>query len=314
MPDEVTEPSISDLRAMLDPPASSAPETPAAETAKIVPASEPEVNAGATDRGADGKFKPGAKAAAAEDAETVPAGVQKRIDKAVKAQREAERRAEEFEQQLAERPASRPAETPAPAAAKIEDPYKPVSTDPKYTTYDEFIADLTLWTIKNERATDAKAENTRKGVEAEVARGLAWNERVEAIKLRPEFADIDDVLRAGSESGKIAISEAMHHTIFDHARGPEIAYFLAANPDEAARIAKLPPFAAASAIGELVAALPAIKPATEAAPAKPAAHKPLPKPPASAGGSHAPSAVDLNDENLSVADFARETRKRLKAA
>ncbi len=295
--------------------APTAPEIPAAQQAKTVPAPEPDVNAGATERDEHGKFKPAAKAAAAEDAEPVPAGVQKRIDKAVKAQREAERRAEELEEQLAEQTASRPAEIkPAPAAVKIEAPDKPVSTDPKYTSYDEFIADLTLWTIKSDRLAAAKADNDRKGAEAEVARGLAWNERVEAIKLRPEFADIDDVLRAGSESGKIPITEAMHHTIFDHARGPEIAYFLAGNPDEAARIAKLRSLAAASAIGELAAALPAIKPAADAAPARPAAQKPLPKPPASAGGSHAPSAVDLNDENLSVADFGREFKKRLKAA
>ncbi len=245
--------------------------------------------------------EPDASAAAADD--KTPTGVQKRIDKAVKAQRAAERRAEELETRLAEATESRP------APAKAADPAPPVKAAEgrpqakDFNTYEEYVEALTDFKIGLAATARAKVESDRKIADANAVKGTEWNARVEAAKKLPALADFDDVL---AEAASVPISEAMHVSIFESERGPEIAYHLAKQPDEAARIAKLGPLAAAREIGKIEAKL------SSAEPAKPAA-KPLPKPPAQAGGGHSPSDIDLNDENLSQAGWAREFKKRLKA-
>jgi hypothetical protein len=274
-------------------------ETPApSETEeKPAPASEPEITQNAAERGADGKFKPA-------PVDETPEGVKKRIGKALKAQREAEERADALEAELEKTRESRPAPA-AKAAAETAPPAKAAEGKPQakdFDTYEAFNEALVDWKLAQTRAADAKVATDRAAADANAAKGVAWNERVEAV--RKVHADFDDVM---AEAASLPISEAMHVTIFESERGPEVAYHLAQHPDEAARIAKLGPLAAARELGRLEAALPS-------ATAKPAAAKPLPKPPAQAGGSHAPSAIDLNDDKLAPEVFAREFRKRLKAA
>jgi hypothetical protein len=299
---------MSDLRAMLSGSAAGTetteetPATDATEAASVItePDSEPDVIA---EVDAAGEKKPEAKP------DTTPAGVQKRIDKAVKAQREAERRAEALEARLAETTESRP----APAkAAEIAPPVKAPEGKPgkpeakNFDTYEAFNESLMDWKLAQTRAADAKTESDRKAAEEGKARGAAWNKRVEAAKELPALADFDDVML---KAAKLPISEAMHASIFDSDRGPELAYHLASHPEEATRIAKLAPLAAARELGKIEASLGAAVKTS----AKPAA-KPLPKPPAQAGGSHAPSEIDLSDDKLSPAQFAREFRKRFKKA
>jgi hypothetical protein len=234
-------------------------------------------------------------------------GVAKRIGKALKAQREAEARTAELEAQLAEQTASRPAAAAtAPPVVKVEAPGKPDSK--KFDTYEEYVEALTDWKVASAKAADAQADATRRATEAQVAKGLAWNERAKAAEaIHPDFADVM------TEAGTLPISEAMHVTIFESERGPELAYHLATNPDEAARIAKLTPLAAAAALGKIEAGLPAVA-ASETVPATPAAAKPLPKPAARVGGGQAPQTVDLNDPKLSMKAFTAEARKQLQAA
>jgi hypothetical protein len=285
---------MSDLRAMLtstsaepDTEAAPAPDAAAAESAKTAPDSEPEANA-AGERDATGKF-----VAKAEPADTP--GVAKRIGKALAAQRAAEQRAEAAEAKLLEKPESRPApvktEEPAPPAAAGEPESK------NFDTYEAYNKALVKFMLAQDRAAEAKTAGDRKVADAEAAKGLVWNERVEAVKAKlPDFAD------KMAEAAELPISRAMHETIFESERGPEVAYYLASNPDEAARIEKLGPLAAAREIGKIEAGL--------AAPVKPAAAaKALPKPPAQAGGSHSPSV--FNFETADPASFRRELQKQL---
>lgn len=281
---------MSELRAMLghNSPAPDATETPAPVATEVAagepaPASEP------------------VTPAAAEQEDATPEGVKKRIGKALKAQRIAEARTAELEAQLAEKPAPRPAEAQTAPPAKAPEG-KPVAKD--FDTYEAFNEALVDWKLAAQRAADAKTSSDRAAADAGAARGVAWNARVEAAKKLPALADYDEVL---AEAASLPISEAMHVTIFESERGPELAYHLAQNPDDASRIAKLGPLAAARELGKIEASLPS-------ATAKPAAAKPLPKPPAQAGGSHAPSVIDLNDDATSPEVFAREFRKRLKQA
>lgn len=308
---EGTELSVSDLRALLTsdgaPAAPAKPATPAAAAepaAKTTPAPEPDATADAT-RGADGKFK---AATPKEDDEPVPAGVQKRIDKAVKAQRTAERERDEARAALAN-PGSQPAagtppaKTAQPAAAAAE-PTRPKPVLKEFETYEAFNEDLVDWKLEQRHAAAARTENDRKAAEAQNAVGRAWNERVEAVKTI--HSDFDEVMEDAAE---LPISQAMHVAIQEADRGPEIAYHLAKHPEEAERIAKLSPIGAAREIGKLEASLPA--PASSAKPAAKPAAKPLPKPAQNVGGSHSPDVIDLNDPDLDMGTFKREFKKRL---
>ena len=307
MPEETVvnaEPSFADLRAMLTPaPLKGTPdpatETPAAAAAeqpaevKTEPDSEPDATQETRERGEDGKFiKPAAKVQDEEAA--VPAGVQKRIDKAVRAQRDAERRAQEAEAKLATA-GSQPAGKPD-TAQPVEAAGRPESS--KFETYEAYVEALTDWKIEVKAQARSNAESARAG-------NAAFEARVAAVKADPDYADYDEVI---AEMGTMPISRAMHDAIRESDVGPQLAHYLGLNPEEAARIAKLPPNAGARAMGAIEAQL--SKPPAEI---KPAAVKPLPRPAKAIGGAAAPHVVDLNDPNLDMAVFKREFRKRLNA-
>jgi hypothetical protein len=292
MPDEnavVAEPSISDLRTMLKEPVT-VPEVEVETPAPVVDVKQ----AKATEKPA-----PVPDPELTQEPEDTP-GVKKRIGKALKAQREAEARTAELEVELelAKKPESRPAEVkPAPP---VETKGKPLAKD--FETYEAFNEALVDWKLEAKEQIRTKAESDRRAADAAAAIGTAWNERFEAAKANPAMPDFEERY---SEASTMPISRAMHETIIESEHGPELAYHLATHPDEAARIAKLSPLAAARELGKIEAAI-------TTPPAKPAAAKPLPKPAAIAGGSHAPSDVDL--DKADVRTFKREFAKRLKAA
>lgn len=266
-----------------------APEAAAAAPAKTAPASEPDAPAG--ERDATGKF------VAKEPAD--PPGVAKRIGKALAAQRAAEQRAADAEAKLQAQTESRPA--PAKPAEESAQPAtelkKPVSKD--FDTYEAYVEALTDWKLDAKKQADDKAASDRRVAEAETAAGKAWNDRVEAAKAK--LPDFEEKLE---EAGSMPISRAMHATIYESELGPEVAYYFASHPEEAARIAKLSDLATAREIGKIEASL-AAPPARQA----PAAAAKLPKPPAQAGGSHTPSVFDF--ETADPGSFRREFAKQL---
>lgn len=278
-----------------------------------------------TERGTDGKFK--AKDGEAKQGETkpdgegeVPAGVQKRIDKAVRAQRDAERRADEAERKLREGQGSRPGdEQPpnngqpgaknAPSAAEAKPKPRPEAKD--FDTYDAYMVDLTRWTIAQEREADAqkRAQDTRQAADSAAVRSHV--ERVEAAKKKPEMADFDEVI---ADAKDLPISRGMHDAIVTSEKGPEIAYQLAKNPDEARRIAALSPVRQIAELGKIEAAIEAKASADQSADKKPPAEKkPLPKPAANVGGgSGAPKEQRLDDPDIDMGTFRRLARAGLR--
>jgi hypothetical protein len=228
-------------------------------------------------RGEDGKFK-------AKEGDNV----QKRIDKAIKAQREAERERDELRAQLA-KPGSQPAkETAQPAAEKNERP------DPaKFETYDQYIEALQDWKYderKRKDAAEAQAETQRR---AEAQTLGEHNARVG--KARETHSDYDDVL---ATVATLQISRELHQAIVSSEYGPEVAYRLAKDPDEAKRIAALPPLRQVAEFGRLEALV--NKPA-----AKTADKKPLPKPAAKVGGGASAKSLALDDPDISMSTFKR---------
>lgn len=118
---------------------------------------------------------------------------------------------------------------------------------------------------------DAKLE-TEKAEESKKATERENREMVDAFTVRKDkfieaHPDYDELV----ESESLQISIPMAQVILNDDLGPDIAYYLGQNPDEAERISKLPPIKAIAELGRISARITA-KPAV---PTKPAPIKPL---------------------------------------
>lgn len=152
-----------------------------------------------------------------------------------------------------------------PEQPKPEQPSKP-SPD-KYASTEEYIEAVSDWKAKqvveqtlSEREKQHREEAARK---AQAAAYSNYARREESARIA--YEDFDDVVYNPS----VPITDAMVHAIQHEERGPDIAYHLGKNPQEAARIAQLPPFLQAKEIGKLAVKLPDPTPAktTTSAPA-----------------------------------------------
>lgn len=318
--------SFAELRTMLagETPAAPAADAPKAEAAPAAsgdipaaepaPASEPATTQDGNDgqqRGADGKFKPKAAAASAEPDEAVPAGVQKRIDKAVRAQREAERRAAEAEAKLANqgsRPggAQQPANNAQPAAATPKpDPAKPETFKAYGETYEAYLEALTDWKVDQRRAKDAAEAETQRAADAQRKVLDSHNARVD--KAKADKLDWDETMEAGQS---VPITRELLDFIRQSEHGPDTAYYLLKNPEEMARVLALAPVLQVAEAGAIAKAQFEAKPASAATSPAPA-KKPLPKPAAAIGGSAGAKQPDLNDPKLSMSEFKRLVRAEI---
>jgi hypothetical protein len=292
---ENEEPSINQLRALVTASAGAnaetETETPAAaeKDAKTAPASEPATQE--TERGIDGKFK----AAKADDEPAVTPNVQKRIDKAVKAQREAERQRDEA---LAKTQVSPPAKEKAPPAAPKQEDFQ---------TYDEYSRAIARFEARTEidkelatqREAGAKAQR-----DAEQARRAADFGAAE-VEARKTHADYDEVT-SGIEWPKAPGTSALADYLLE-TNNAALYYELGKQPEEIARMAAMSPVRAVAALAKFEASL-------EAPPAdRKTTVKELPKPPRNVGGGGTPTVVDLNDPKLDMRGFKREFARRLKA-
>ena len=298
---QTASPSIGDLRSMLsgETPAEAAEpskaeaqsvETPAGTEAEA--AAEPETDQGSDpeatgedNRGPDGKFT------AKDEGETSP-GVQKRIDKAVRAQREAERRAQEAERRLAEiSQGSRPATEHAPQAAsdlKMED-------FPDVNAYFRAVAERTAAEAGKAQAEALARAEQQRAQDALQASHLA---RVEAAKTK--YDDYESTIEAAQS---LDISQELVQQILHSDHGPDVAYYLAKNPAELKRIMALPQVRHAAEFGKLETRF-------TSPPPKPQP-KPLPKPAATVGGSGSVKEPDLHDRNIDMGTFKRLAQARL---
>lgn len=165
-----------------------------------------------------------------------------RIKELTRKRREAERRAERAEQRLKEAQ----------------------STDLDGLEYEDQIAERTI-----RRSRQETLENERTA-----AQELAWEAFSEGENLaRAKYADYDAVTR----NPNVPITGEIVELAMDSDVGPELVYHLGKNPQEAARIAALPPKRQAVEIGRLEARLTAPKPVI--------APPPDPVTPISGGGS-----------------------------
>ena len=188
-----------------------------------------------------------------EEAQPRKATAKDRIDELTRLRREAERDAEYWKAKaLSPQPQQEAAPQPqeAPQAPSPE-AYEAGEFDHRY------IRDLARWEAKQEVA-QAIATVRQEQSQAETAR--EWQARI--AKAAETMPDFEEKVMIGGQRGEWVCSQEMADAIQATDKGPELAYHLASNPAEAARISRLSPALQYMEIGKLEAKLTQPKPKT----------------------------------------------------
>lgn len=231
---------------------------------------------------------------------------QERIEELVaqnKAEREAMAEYAEFWRQRALASATPPAETSAPA----EQPDPAPALD-QYDSTEKWASAYSAWTERQiekrtAAAVDQRLSQTREQESQETTRSTYYSRLSEFQQSTP-----DAVVTIGNPAMTAALQRqpVIGEVVMASEVGPALAYHLARNPGELARITKLTPTQAAAAVGRIEAKLAAAAPTPSGGtPPKPKAPVPsnAPPPPTPIDGGGAPS-VDLSkcsmDEYLDI--------------
>jgi len=267
---------------------SSSPNAPAPEPV-VEPTAAPAPDAGGTPPAA----APGVDETPAS-ADT-PAEAQRKQDRAFAAQR---RRIEAQAVEIAALKARVDAAAHPPAAqTTLPAPDAPSARpDPNaYASHEEWVEAVADWKadqkiLAREQANEARARQTAAQTEQETVQ-TAWQKQETAA--RASYADYDEALDADATRYHPAILANIQASEV----GAQLAYHLATHPEEAQRLAALPPGAGLRALGKLEARFEA-SPAPEASPPPhptPAPH-PRPRPLTPVGGAGGASSTRPPEE------------------
>lgn len=170
--------------------------------------------------------------------------------------------------------------------------------------YDEaaYQAALLDYATKQAEQVVERRLSEREAAYAEQKRLSTFQERQQAFaKAVPDFED--RVMRDPT----LPITPAMRDVIVDSDAGPEIAYWLATNREQAERIASLPPHLAALEMGRVEGRLQA---------QKETARKPVPRvtqaPPPPPSVEESPTEVEKNPDDMSLSEWLRWREKGLR--
>lgn len=248
------------------------------------------------------------KPSASDEPPKVAKGVQKRLDELVR-QREDERRAREAAEARESQLLALLKERQAPQQPAIQEEKEPARPDRNAFT-DPDAYDRALDVYVNERAAFIARREVRQQIEqdrksqreaalAEHQNRIKENFRQRVDKAKEKYPDYSVV----AENPNIAVSVPMAHAIAMSDSGPDIAYHLGKNPQEAARISQLPIPAQLMELGIIAAKLvqPAAPPRVSNAPA--------PIKPTVSGTTEAP----VSGEEESMDAYAARRRKELAA-
>lgn len=209
---------------------------------------------------------------------------QERIDEVTKQRYDAERERDYWrEQALRTTPTAK--EQPAQAAPEDDEP------DPNLYEYGasdvNFIRDLARHDARQEFRKEMEKERRTREVQ-DVERTFA--ERVRAATAK--YDDYQEVVVDGANRRAWPCTPDMADAIRTSEAGPDVAYHLAKNPEDARRIAALTPIAQIRELGRLEERLTA---APKAAPAKTATDAPRPTPQVRGAGGQFTVAPDTDD-------------------
>jgi hypothetical protein len=244
-------------------------------------------------------------AAKNEQDETKPGkkkgGIQKRFDKLSKEKSEAQREAEYWKKLALETKGATEAKKEPVETKKTEandGKPKPESFD----THAEYVEALTDWKTDqklNER--DKKAEKNRFESEQSKKMQTYLEKKAAFAEKTPDF---DDVI---ADADGIPVPHAVTQIIVESEHGPELAYELAKNRDEFARICKLPPLSAAREMGKFEAKIAALT--SEAKETKKVTNAPKPLDPVGTGkGTSGPK----KPEEMSFPEYEKHRREQLR--
>lgn len=157
-------------------------------------------------------------------------------------------------------------------------------------------------------------------IEARVAAALAKREaeakqvaRTQTFEQRQRafLAEKPDYIEKVLQNDSLPISKAMADVMAESELGPQVAYFLADNPDRALVIAQMGEVQAAREIGRIEARLEAEANAKKASPAPTRVSQAPPPPPKIAASDAAPR-KSVYDENLSMEEFMAMRERQLR--
>lgn len=202
-----------------------------------------------------------------------------RIDELTRLRREAERDAEYWRAKALQAPEPKQEAKPAEPTATAPDPeqYEAGEFDTRY------IRDLARFEAKQEVAAaiaSVKAEQTQGQAERE------WQSKI--AKASETMPDFEEKVIAGAQRNEWACSPQMGEALRASDQGPELAYHLASNPAEAARISRLSPALQLMELGKLEAKLTQPK-------ANTVTNAPTPAPQARGSGGTFKAAPDTGD-------------------
>lgn len=173
---------------------------------------------------------------------------QERFDELTAARREAERKAEESARDAEYwRAKAQDKEAPAVKQEVDKSDQEPTPDDYEFGEADSrFIRDTAIFHAKAE----ARAERDRERVRDELA-GLdrKWEER--SVPAREKYPDFDKVVNEGADKVAWPCSQIVALGIRESEVGPDVAYHLATNVEEAKRIYNMHPLQQAREFGRL---------------------------------------------------------------
>lgn len=183
-------------------------------------------------------------------------------------QRKIERLERQLEQALSIVSRVAPNAVPEPQEPAPQDAGKPRPDD--FESHEQWVEALTDWKTEQRERDRARDEEQRRSQDLQNQIQSTFQERYQAAsKAHPDF---EDLFEERAES--IPTSPVMQQAVIESELGAELMYHFLKNPNDAARIAALPPVKAAIEIGKLEAKL------ATPEPPKPKPTSQAPKPPA----------------------------------
>ncbi len=215
-----------------------------------------------------------------DSSERVPKGVQKRIDRLTREKYEAKARADLLERMISQQQ--------APQSQQREADGRPQQSD--YATAEDFVEALTDWKLQ-------QRESAYKAAEQQKQQATIAEKRESLLAQAEELGDFD----RDDFAANVVVTQVMAEAILESDMGAKIVLALNSSPQEAQRIANLPPARQAAEIGKLEAKL------STATVTKSAAPKPIQ--PLSGGGKQAQGLSD----DLSAEEWVRMRNKQLRS-
>ena len=218
-------------------------------------------------------------------------GVQKRLDELTRNWRQAERDRDHWRDQATR--VAQPQQQPQAAQGE--------PSPEQFQDTTQFNKAHAAWAVREELRRAKEEEAQQKKQETQREKAKKYDERV--TKTRTKYEDFDDLVTDPS----LPITNDMADYIRESDEGPEVAYWLAKNPEEASRIAQMSARDADRALARIEARISTPAPA-------PAAPKPVtnaPPPPPTVGTASATAKPGVSDD-ASTKEWMKERINQLR--